>query len=68
MAEKNDGTLIPNVLNMEIILSKKVSLYNAESIPKNMPVMMAITIAETARTAVFGNVSKITSVTFLSFF
>ena len=68
MAEKNEGTLIPKVLITEMILSKKVSLYNAERIPKKTPIIMAITIAETAKIAVFGNVSPITSETFLSFF
>ena len=40
----------------EISLSKKVSLYKAESIPRKTPISMAIEIAEIAKIAVFGNV------------
>ncbi len=61
IAEKNDGTLIPKVLIIEIILSKKVFWNNAESIPKNTPIIIAIVIAETAKIAVFGKVSEIIS-------
>ena len=68
IAEKKDGTLIPNVLITAIILSKKVSLYKADKIPKTIPNSNAITIAKIAKTAVFGNVSAITSDTFFPFF
>ena len=60
MALKNDGTLIPNVLMIWIVLSIKVSLYNAEMIPNIIPSNMAILIAATAKTMVFGKVSLIT--------
>jgi hypothetical protein len=68
MAEKKEGTLIPRVLIIDMTLSKKVSLKTADKIPKNMPIMIAIVIAEIAKTAVFGKVSAITEDTLLPFF
>ena len=68
IAEKKDGTLIPKVLITEITLSKIVSLYKADKIPKNIPITIAIVIAEIAKIAVLGKVSEIISETFLSFF
>ena len=47
-----------------MVLSIQVSLYNAEIIPNIMPKIIAMTIAETAKTKVLGMVSPMTSVTF----
>ncbi len=68
MAEKKEGTLIPSVLIIDMTLSKTVSLKTADKIPKNMPIMIAIVIAEIAKIAVFGKVSAITADTLLPFF
>ena len=59
MALKKDGTLIPNVLRICIVLSIQVSLYNAEIIPNIMPKQIAITMADVAKTKVLGIVSPI---------
>jgi hypothetical protein len=68
IAEKKEGTLIPRVLTIDIIRSKRVSLYTADNIPKKIPNIMAMVIAETARIIVLGKVSAIISETFLPFF
>ena len=48
-----------------MVLSSHLSLYNAEIIPRKMPKIIAITIAETAKTNVLGKVSANTSLTLL---
>ena len=65
MALKKEGTLIPIVLNICIVLSKKVSFFNAEIMPKLIPNNSAIPMAEIAKTNVLGNVSANTVLTFL---
>ena len=68
MAEKKEGTLIPSVLKTAINLSKIEFLNNAEKIPNITPKTIAITIATSAKIAVFGKVSDITELTFFPFF
>src|SRR5690606_2308673 len=63
MALKNEGTLIPTVLPICMLLSIQVSFFNAEITPKIKPNRMAIKIDVTARTKVLGKVSFSTSLT-----
>ena len=44
IALKKEGTLIPNELNNCKNLSKNLSLFNADKIPKNKPTQIAIKI------------------------
>ena len=63
IALKNEGTLIPTVLKIWMVLSIQVSFFNAEIIPKKIPSTIAIQMAETANKKVLGKVSLSTSVT-----
>src|SRR5690606_6380098 len=65
---KNDGILIPKVLKIWMVLSNQVSLYKADTIPKNTPKSIAMVMAVMARTNVLGKVSANTSLTFLPCF
>ena len=59
MEAKNEGRDIPRTDTNKISLSKNVSLYKAEKIPKNNPKIKAIPIEDIAKTNVFLNVSLI---------
>ena len=63
MEEKNDGSDIPKTEKNKIDLSNIESFFNADTIPKKIPRVIAKTIEVIAKTKVTGNVSDKIEVT-----
>ena len=63
MAATKEGSDIPKIERTRAVLSAIPPLFIADTMPSNMPRMVAMIIALMASTAVPGNPSAITSVT-----
>ena len=67
MAAKKEGNDIPKELNSKMPLSRKLSFFNAETMPKKMPRTVAMKIDKVARIKVLNRVSPIIAETFRLF-